>query len=142
MEGHIDGAIATWNTGTAGAHLCVLRDGTIVRTCLIENIAWHAGTDNNPSSGVYGRDAFWRSHNINSFSIGVELEGFVATGYTDTQRDACIKIARWAHAKYGIPLTHTYDQIPGFHLHSELSSSRSDPGPLFNLDEILKEAAS
>jgi N-acetyl-anhydromuramyl-L-alanine amidase AmpD len=42
MEGYLAGAIATWNQGRAGAHLCVLRDGTIVRTVRLEDVAWHA----------------------------------------------------------------------------------------------------
>jgi hypothetical protein len=141
MEGHLAGAIATWNQGAAGAHLCVLEDGTIVRTVLIENIAWHAGTNNDPSGGVYGRTPFWRSHNINPYSIGVELEGFVASGYTPSQVDACVKIGAWAQAKYGIAPVHTIDQIAGHHMHSELSSSRSDPGPKFPFDQILQRIA-
>lgn len=141
MEGHLPGAIARWNTGAAGAHLCVLEDGTIVRTVLIENIAWHAGTNNDPNGGLYGRTPFWRTHNINPYSIGIELEGFVASGYTQAQIDACVKIGIWAQATYGIAPVHTVDQIQGHHLHGELSSSRTDPGPLFPFAEILQRIA-
>jgi N-acetyl-anhydromuramyl-L-alanine amidase AmpD len=132
MEGHLTGAIATWNQGKADAHLSVLEDGTIVLTCLLEHIAWHAGTNNKPNGGAYGRTAFWRTNNVNPHSIGVELEGFYTQPYTAAQAAAVRKIARWAEKKYGIPRVHTFDQIAGQHTHSELSSSRLDPGPLFD----------
>lgn len=132
MEGYLPGAISTWNQGAASAHLCVLRDGTIVRTVPIEDIAWHAGTN-----ATTGRTAFWKAHNINPYSIGVELEGFVASGYTREQIDACVRIGRWAQAKYGVKPVRGGDSLDGHHLHSEISNQRSDPGPLFPFDAIL-----
>jgi hypothetical protein len=132
MEGYLAGAIATWNQGAASAHLCVLRDGTIVRTVEIENIAWHAGTD-----AATGRTAFWKAHNINPYSIGVELEGFTTSGYTPEQVAACVAIGRWALARYGIQPVRGGDGLDGHHLHSEISNQRSDPGPLFPFDAIL-----
>jgi len=137
MEGWLAGAISRWNTGAAGAHLCVLRSGEVVLTCRLEDTAWHAGTDNNPASGVYGRTAFWRGHNINAYSIGVELEGFQVSGYTAAQAAACRRISDWATAKYGIVRAHTFDQLDGHHAHGEISSQRSDPGPLFNWGWVL-----
>ena len=127
MEGYFAGAIATWNQGAAGAHLCVLQTGEIVRTVLMENIAWHAGTDSR-----IGRTAFWKSHNINPFSIGVEIEGFAGKPFTHDQAIAIRKIAVWAEATYGIAREHTFDQIAGHHAHSELSNQRGDPGPTFD----------
>jgi hypothetical protein len=132
MEGYLPGAIATWNQGAASAHLCVLRDGTIVRTVEIENIAWHAGT-----SAATGRTAFWRANNINPYSIGVELEGFVASGYTPEQIASCVRIGQWALATYGIQPVRGGDSLSGHHLHGEISSQRTDPGPLFPFDSIL-----
>lgn len=133
MEGYLAGAIATWNQGAASAHLCVLRSGEIVRTVEIENIAWHAGTN-----AASGRTAFWKANNINPYSIGVELEGFVTSGYTREQIDACVKIGRWAQAQYGIQPVRGGDSLDGHHLHSEISNQRSDPGPLFPFDAILE----
>lgn len=137
MEGYLAGSIARWNTGVASAHLCILRNGTVVLTCEVKNVAWHAGTNNIVGADGYGRTPFWRQVNINGYSIGVELEGFVASGYTEAQVVSASKIARWAWRTYGIPLKHTYDQIDGHHTHAEISSTRSDPGPLFNLDRVL-----
>lgn len=133
MEGYTQGAISHWNTGVAGAHLCVKRDGTVVLTCHPNNTAWHAGTD-----ASTGRTQFWKSHNINLYSIGVELEGFAATGYTKEQIDACVRIGKYFCSKYGIPNVHNLDSIPGHHTHAEVSNQRSDPGPHFPLDDIIR----
>ncbi len=127
MEGYLPGAIATWNQGNAGAHLCVLRNGTIVRTVRLEDVAWHAGTD-----AAIGRTAFWKGHNINPYSIGVELEGFTTSGYTAEQAAAVGRISDYVTIEYGVLRQHTLDQIPGHHAHSELSNQRADPGPLFS----------
>lgn len=137
MEGWLAGALARWNTGAAGAHLCILRSGEIVLTCRLENIAWHAGTNNEVSGGIYGRTSFWRTHNVNPYSIGIELEGFASGGYTDAQIESSVVLGSYLVRRYGIQNRRTYDQIPGHHLHSELSSSRSDPGPLFPIDTII-----
>jgi len=150
LEGFTAGAISHWNTGVASAHIIIKRDGTIVLAVKIENTAWHAGSSSNPASGTYGRTPFWRENNINAYSIGVELEGFAADGpgppihvggFESAQIVSCVKIAKWAKQKYGVPLIHIDDQIPGHHLHSEISNLRSDPGPLFNLGSILAAAA-
>lgn len=131
MEGWLAGALSRWNSGAAGAHLCLLRSGEIVLTVKLEDVAHHAGTDNNPRSGVYGRTPFWRGHNVNPYSIGVELEGFAISGYTAEQARGVRTISEWAKAIYGIAQEHTFDRIDGQHTHGELSSSRSDPGQLF-----------
>lgn len=132
MEGYLPGAIARWNSGVAGAHLCILTDGQIVLTVRLENIAWHAGTD-----AAVGRTPFWKTHNINAYSVGIEIEGFFIRGYTPAQINACIRLGRWLTAKYGILTEHTMDRIEGHHLHSELSNQRLDPGPLFPIDQII-----
>jgi len=141
MEGSLPAALDWWDHGKAGAHFGITRDGEIVLTSRLENIAWHAGTDNDPDGGTYGRTAFWRTHNINPYSVGVELEGFTTTPYPEPQIQACIKLGRWLTRTYGIPTVHSFDTIPGHHLHSELSANRSDPGPLFPLDRILQGIA-
>lgn len=132
MEGYLQGAVDTWNHGNASAHLCILRDGTVVRTVRLEDVAWHAGTD-----AKTGRDIYWKSHNVNPHSIGIEHEGYAASGVTQAQVDACIRVGTWLKARYGIPAVHTIDTIPGWHRHSELSNQRSDPGALFPLDAIV-----
>jgi N-acetyl-anhydromuramyl-L-alanine amidase AmpD len=132
MQGFLDGAISEWNKGKAGAHLCILRNGTVVRTVKIEDAAWHAGTDADT-----GRTTFWRTHNINPYSVGVELEGFFESGYTIEQSWAVRKISRWFEQKYGVMRRHTWDQITGQHAHSEISNQRQDPGPMFDWEWVV-----
>lgn len=132
MEGYLPGAIAEWNKGNAGAHLCVLRNGTVVRTVRLEDAAWHAGT-----SATTGRTPYWRTHNANPYTIGVELEGFVSSGYTTAQAAACRRISDWCMARYPIPRRHSMDAMPGHHAHSDISNQRTDPGPLFDWAWVL-----
>jgi hypothetical protein len=136
MEGYLPGAIARWNSGAAGAHLCILQSGEVVLTCKLEDVAWHAGTSNDPHSDTYGRNAYWRSHNINPYSVGIELEGFSNKPFTPAQQAAIQRVADWLTEKYGILRKHTFDQITGHHAHSELSAMRSDPGPGFDWDWV------
>jgi hypothetical protein len=131
MEGYEAGALATWNQGNASAHLSILRDGHIVLNVRIEDVAWHAGT-----SRATGRTPFWQTHNANPATLSFELEGFAGQPYTDAQAAAVGKIARWAEAKYGVQRIHTFDQLAGWHAHSEISNQRRDPGPTFNWDWV------
>jgi N-acetyl-anhydromuramyl-L-alanine amidase AmpD len=140
MEGGLAAALAHWNAGNAGAHLCILKDGTVVLTCRLEDVAWHAGTDNNPLGGQYGRTPFWRMHNINPYSIGIELEGFADArdgGYTGAQVRALRRVTDALCARYGIQRQHTLDQIDGLHTHEELSANRGDPGDAFSWAWVL-----
>lgn len=133
LEGSTEGAINWWNTNKqSSAHIIISKNGDIVLCVRIEDIAWHGGTHQGN-----GRTPFWKSHNINPNSIGVELEGFTTQHYTDAQYDGLIKVGRWAKQKYGIQPVHTFDQIAGWHLHSDLSTDRSDPGPLFDFGRVL-----
>jgi N-acetyl-anhydromuramyl-L-alanine amidase AmpD len=137
MEGFLDGAIKRWNTGAAGAHLCILQSGEVVRTVRLEDVAWHAGTHNSPNKDGYGRTPFWRSHNINAFSVGIEIEGFLTRGYNQAQAEACRRVSDWLTHEYQIERAHTMDAIDGHHAHGELSSSRTDPGPMFDWSWVL-----
>ena len=127
-------ALERWNdpTSSASAHLVILRDGSVVLTVELDNIAWHAGTD-----ASIGRTPFWQRNNINPFSVGIELEGFAVTGFTPQQFLAARRVADWLTAHYNIPREHTLDQIEGHHLHSELSNQRHDPGPTFSWQAVL-----
>ena len=76
-------------------------------------------------------------NSINPSSVGVELDGFAATGCTPDQAAACRRVSDWLTARYGILREHTFDQIDGHHAHSEISASRGDPGPLFEWRWVL-----
>src|SRR3979411_2213419 len=93
MEGFLDGAIKRWNTGAAGAHPCILQRGEVVRTVRLEGVALEPRTQHVRAKDGYGRTPFWRNHNINVFSVGVEIEGFLTKGYTQAQADGCRRIS-------------------------------------------------
>lgn len=130
MEGSLDGSIAWWNKPEAqsSAHLAVARNGEIHLCVKLEDVAWHAGTN------MYtANNDFWKYNNINPSSIGVELEGYAATGFTLPQVQAVQRISEWfAGPIYKILAKHTFNQIDGHHAHSEISNQRSDPGPHFD----------
>lgn len=133
LEGSTGGAINWWNTQcNASAHYIVSKDGTITETVDPHNVAWHAGTTTQT-----GRTPFWKTNNINGYSIGIELEGFTTDIYTDKQYDSLIALTGWLTREYKIPPVHTKDRIEGWHLHSDISNQRSDPGPNFDINRVL-----
>lgn len=137
MQGYTAGAIASWNSGKAGAHLAVTMAGEIILVCNLEDAAWHAGTDNIPGSDTYGRTPFWRHNNINPDSVGVEFEGFVEQPFPPGQIVAARKISDYLMATYAIPPIHDDTQIAGHHPHSAISSQRSDPGSTWDWAWVL-----
>lgn len=137
MQGFTPGALASWNSGAAGAHLCVTMAGEIILACRLEDAAWHAGSDGTPGSPIYGRTPFWRTHNLNPDSVGIEFEGFVGDPFTPEQIAAARRIADYLTATYDIDRAHTFDQIAGHHAHGEISSQRTDPGPTWDWSWVL-----
>lgn len=116
----------------ASAHLIILRSGEVWLTVPLESVAWHAGTD-----GSTGRTAFWRTHNVNGQSIGVECEGFASQPFPSAQIAAIRQVADWLAATYPIPREHTLNKIAGHHAHAEISNQRGDPGPHWDWDWVL-----
>jgi N-acetyl-anhydromuramyl-L-alanine amidase AmpD len=137
MEGYTPGAVSRFNGGAAGAHFGVDADGTVWRFRPDADVTWHAGTNNNPSGGIYGRTPYWRTHNINPYSVGIEIAGFAAQGYTPAQYRSVRRLVDYYCAHYGIPRERTYDQLAGIHDHASISANRGDPGPLFKWEKIL-----
>lgn len=102
------------------AHLYIARDGALTQFVSLLDRAWHAGV-----SSFDGRDR------CNDFSIGVELAGCDADGYTPAQyRRLRALVALIARA---LPLR----AIRG---HCEIAPGRkTDPGPLFDWREIPRD---
>jgi hypothetical protein len=138
LEGHRQGAIAWWNTGVAGAHVIICRDGTTVLTCPLDLIAWHAGTT--AVNGKQTRGVDFSSYNINPDSVGVELEGFAfkqdsdGQFYTSDQFDALVRFGRWYRDALGwaADANHTWR-------HSEISKDRGDPGVNLDVAAFLQQ---
>jgi N-acetyl-anhydromuramyl-L-alanine amidase AmpD len=126
-------SINWWETcHCGGAHFIVQKSGRIIQTVKLHDTAWHAGT----TTGS-GRSAFWRQNNANGSTVGIELEGKAADGFTRRQIASAKKLARWLTKQYGIVAEHRPNSLPGHKRHSDISNERSDPGPHFPMDEIL-----
>lgn len=112
------------------AHYLIDRTGTAYRLVPEQNVAWHAGGSVMPAPD--------NRHNVNSFSVGIELIATQTSGYTEAQYAALVTLLKGIESRY--PIRH----IVG---HDEISGSRAlkiglrkdlkeDPGPLFDWRRI------
>ena len=107
---------ASLNGIEVSAHLLIARDGALTQYVSCERMAWHAG-----ESSFAGR------RNCNEFSIGVELEGMVGSGYDYAQYKTVAAVARLLLSEYSLL---SEDRIVG---HSDIAPGRKhDPGPSFD----------
>ena len=98
------------------AHCLIRRDGELVQFVSFDERAWHAGV-----SEFAGRAA------CNDFSIGIELEGTDASGYTEAQYRKLSAVSRC--------LMHHYPDITPERIvgHSDIAPGRkTDPGSGFD----------
>jgi N-acetyl-anhydromuramyl-L-alanine amidase AmpD len=104
------------------AHYVIDRDGTVYRCVPDADRAWHAGR-----SILVNRD------NVNDFAIGIELVGFAARPYPETQIDALVALCVDLCSRYSAI---TPDRIVG-HEHVAIPIGRkTDPGPHFPWDTV------
>ena len=96
------------------AHYLIVRDGTIVQLVDERSRAWHAG------------ESWWGgSFDVNSTSIGIELDNNGREPYPQIQIDALLSLLADLRLRHRLPST-------SFLGHSDVAPRRkSDPGPLF-----------
>lgn len=96
------------------AHYLVVRDGTIVQLVDERARAWHAG------------ESQWGSAvDLNSASIGIELDNNGREPYSSAQIDALLRLLADLRQRYRLPPANVLG-------HSDVAPRRkSDPGPLF-----------
>lgn len=100
--------------GRVSAHYLIGADGRIYQLVADERRAWHAGAG---SWGAIG--------DVNSASIGIELDNDGRTPFADAQIDSLIRLLDDLTTRLRIPRTHVIG-------HSDLAPGRKiDPGPLF-----------
>lgn len=98
------------------AHLFIRRHGGLLQFVSLDQRAWHAGV-----SSFAGRER------CNDFSIGIELEGNDACGFTQAQYRQLLRLSRLLFQRY--PLM-TPQQVVG---HCDIAPGRkTDPGPHFD----------
>ncbi|PNE41206.1 N-acetylmuramoyl-L-alanine amidase [Streptomyces noursei] len=96
-------------------------DGLIAQHVRTQDVAWHAGN--------------WY---LNSHSIGIEHEGFLASPdawYTEAMYRASARLVKYLARKYGIPLDRQHilghDNVPGT-VPSTIPGMHTDPGPYWD----------
>ena len=100
--------------GRVSAHYLLGDDGRIYQLVSDEHRAWHAG------AGRWGT-----IHELNSASIGIEIDNEVGEAYTEAQIAALLRLLDDLTTRLDIPKT----QVIG---HSDLAPTRKrDPGSLF-----------
>ena len=97
------------------AHYLIGKDGAVIQMVDENDRAWHAGASN--WCGIT---------DMNSCSIGIELDNNGARPFEDAQYEALIELIREICARHDIPPTH----ILG---HQDIAVGRKfDPGPWFD----------
>ncbi len=100
--------------GPVSAHYLVGDDGAIYQLVADQHRAWHAG------AGRWGT-----IHDLNSASIGIEIDNDGSETFSDAQVDALIRLLDDLTSRHRIPKS----AVIG---HSDLAPGRKiDPGPLF-----------
>ncbi|GAA2251461.1 amidase [Streptomyces ruber] len=113
---------------------------------LVQNpayVAWHyslRSTDGHVAQHLRTKDVGWHAGNwyVNSTSIGLEHEGFLASPdawYTEAMYRSSARLVRYLAAKYRIPLDRQHilghDNVPGA-LGSNIPGMHTDPGPYWD----------
>ncbi len=104
------------------AHYLVCASGEVVQMVPEELRAWHAGTGNWAGVG-----------DINSRSIGIELDNRGTTPFAAAQMDALERLLRGIMARWNIAA----DSVIG---HSDMAPGRKfDPGPHFDWQRLARQ---
>ncbi len=146
-EGTMAGMNAVFNiAGGASAHYAIGRDGRRYQYVREKDIAYHVaafGVDArlNRNKPTWLPDYTGRYSAVNACTIGIELEGYAATGFTAAQYVALAALLREISERHGVPLTLLPDAGADARIttHEFLQSNRSDPGPHFSWN-ALREA--
>lgn len=107
------------------------------------NVSWHytlRSSDGHIAQHVRTRDIAWHSGNwyVNSRSIGLEHEGYLAKGgawYTEAMYRSSARLVRYLARKHDIPLDRAHilghDNVPGI-TPSHVAGMHEDPGPYWD----------
>ncbi len=141
-EGTMAGMNAVFNKpGGASAHYALARnDGQRFQYVREKDVAYHCfawGSDpqfnhNRPSWLPVANRAPYSA--VNACTIGIELEGYAATGFTAAQYIALADLLREISERHGVPLTLLPDAGADARIvtHGWLQTNRTDPGLLFD----------
>jgi len=132
VQGSLGSAVNTFQSGQLdyprSAHFTVGKDGSLIQSVKVKDIAWHAGTSPLGSGGRF------ESRVLNANSIGIEHGGYVDEPQFPTERQLLTSAAltRLLCSKYGIPIDR--EHIVG---HEEIKPTKGDPGPNWDWDKFM-----
>lgn len=105
MQGYASTARGWANAGHYGAswHFTVSRDGSVMQHLDFKDGGYHAGIASPPAPTPTWQ--LWRTNgqNVNSYTIGIEHEGFSGTPFTPEQAEASRELCRWLSDTIGFP---------------------------------------
>lgn len=114
-------------TGHYGAswHYTVARDGSVMQHLQHKHGGYHAGI---PATAPTPTWPLWKGHgvNVNTYTIGIEHEGFSGDGFTPQQRVASRNLCKWLADSLGIPFDRLH--FPA-HADIDLINRPNDFGP-------------
>ncbi len=104
MQGYASTAERWALSGYYGAswHFTVDRDGNIFQHLELTDGGYHAGIPNTAPNPTW---ELWRGHgqNVNTYTVGVEHEGFSGTALSPAQAEASRSLCRWLAEVLGFP---------------------------------------
>ena len=139
-EGTLEGMTTVFNRlGGASAHYAIGTDGRRWQYVRDQDVAFHvAAFGNNPALNR-NRPSWLPPYNglysaVNACTLGVELEGYAAQGFTAAQYEGLGQLIAQKSAEHGFPLTLLPDAGPDARIitHGWLQTDRSDPGIHFD----------
>lgn len=129
QEGYYNGSVSWFqNPAARAAANYVMRaaDGHITQMVSGSNVVWHAGN--------------WY---VNQHSVGIEHEGFAATGatwYTEISYRRSARLVQWLAARYGIPTDRQHiighGNVPGTTT-PNIKAMHWDPGPFWDWNHYM-----
>ncbi|HET9529960.1 MAG TPA: peptidoglycan recognition family protein, partial [Blastocatellia bacterium] len=132
MEGSLAGTDSWFNKpqSKVSAHYGIGKNGEIHQYVAEGDTAYHAGRKSNPTWSLI-RDGV----NPNSYTIGIEHEGFSDTPWTEAMYEASASLVSDICNRWAIPIDR--DHIIG---HREIYGVKTCPGNVVNLDKLVKMA--
>lgn len=136
MQGYSGTAVEWAKAGHYGAswHFTVARDGRVWQHLNLDDGGYHAGIGAGAPTPTW---RLWMGHqfNVNSYTIGIEHEGFSGEPYPLVQQRASAKLTAWLCETLGIPADR--DHLIG-HNEIDVVNRRLDPGPTWGWAQYLE----
>lgn len=143
-EGSLDAMTAVFNRpGGASAHYAIGSDGRRYQYVRDADVAFHVAAFGNDPSLNRNRPNWLPAYNgrysaVNASTIGIELEGFAAQGFTPAQYAELGRLLAEKSDEHGFDPTFQVDAGADARVltHGWLQTDRSDPGPRFWWEDL------